>query len=89
MKKVKNRKNITDVSQAQENKRSSFVAKEDRCILCGAVVPEGRMVCWGCENEFTKKRCVICNKPIEGEDSICKHCSTTIFSSIDKTKNES
>ena len=23
---------------------------ENRCVCCGAVVPEGRMVCWSCEN---------------------------------------
>lgn len=22
----------------------------DTCVCCGAVVPEGRMVCWACEN---------------------------------------
>ena len=22
----------------------------DTCVCCGAVIPEGRMVCWACEN---------------------------------------
>ena len=22
----------------------------DTCVCCGAVVPEGRMICWACEN---------------------------------------
>lgn len=22
----------------------------DRCVVCGAPVPEGRMVCWQCEH---------------------------------------
>lgn len=27
---------------------------EDRCICCGAVVPEGRMICQACETYKTK-----------------------------------
>ena len=23
---------------------------DNTCVCCGAVVPEGRMVCWACEN---------------------------------------
>lgn len=22
----------------------------DTCVCCGEVIPEGRMVCWACEN---------------------------------------
>ena len=22
----------------------------DTCVCCGAVIPEGRMICWACEN---------------------------------------
>ena len=29
---------------------------EDRCIMCGAVVPEGRQVCANCEREKKKTR---------------------------------
>jgi hypothetical protein len=25
---------------------------EDRCIVCGEIVSEGRMVCWQCEHKF-------------------------------------
>ena len=25
---------------------------EDRCVVCGEMVPEGRMVCVNCENNF-------------------------------------
>ena len=30
---------------------------EDRCVCCGKIIPEGRQVCWHCENEVrcTKK----------------------------------
>lgn len=24
---------------------------EDRCVICGKPIPEGRFVCWGCLNE--------------------------------------
>lgn len=24
---------------------------ENRCISCGEIIPEGRMVCWSCENQ--------------------------------------
>lgn len=27
----------------------------DRCIVCGAVVPEGRMVCFACSGEIKIK----------------------------------
>ena len=23
---------------------------DNTCVCCGAVIPEGRMVCWACEN---------------------------------------
>lgn len=23
---------------------------ENRCVCCGAIIPEGRMVCWMCEH---------------------------------------
>lgn len=29
---------------------------EDRCVCCGECVPEGRQVCWGCENSVVRGR---------------------------------
>ena len=26
------------------------VVMDNTCVCCGAVIPEGRMVCWACEN---------------------------------------
>lgn len=26
---------------------------EDRCVICGKPVPEGRMVCWWCERRHS------------------------------------
>jgi len=28
---------------------------DDSCVCCGEYVPEGRQVCWGCENGTTHK----------------------------------
>lgn len=28
----------------------------DRCVCCGAVIPEGRMICPSCEREFADGR---------------------------------
>lgn len=27
----------------------------DTCVVCGAPVPEGRMVCWICEHKYEHK----------------------------------
>lgn len=27
----------------------------DTCVCCGAAIPEGRMVCWACENRQTDR----------------------------------
>jgi uncharacterized membrane protein YvbJ len=27
---------------------------EDNCVLCGVIVPEGRMICPHCENDLTE-----------------------------------
>lgn len=26
----------------------------DRCVHCGKIIPEGRMICWGCEHGVIK-----------------------------------
>lgn len=28
--------------------------REERCICCGAVIPEGRQICFNCENKKTE-----------------------------------
>lgn len=33
-----------------------IIASEDRCVCCGAPVPEGRMVCWWCEHQFCEDK---------------------------------
>ena len=27
----------------------SYITNDDRCVMCGAAVPEGQIVCWACE----------------------------------------
>lgn len=27
---------------------------ENKCIFCGAVIPEGRQICWSCEHSEIK-----------------------------------
>lgn len=31
---------------------SAYIACDNRCVICGAIIPEGRMVCWICEAEI-------------------------------------
>lgn len=28
---------------------------DNRCVCCGEIIPEGRMICWGCEKGHSKK----------------------------------
>ena len=39
---------------------------EDRCVICGDYVPEGRMVCAKCEEEMNSKH----HKPKHGKEEI-------------------
>ena len=29
---------------------------EDRCIMCGEIIPEGRQVCWSCEHKIMEDK---------------------------------
>ena len=31
---------------------NSYHVNIDYCVICGAPVPEGRMICWICEHQF-------------------------------------
>lgn len=39
-------------------------SKDDRCVICGAPTPEGRMICFCCENSVVP----VCVKPKEQEE---------------------
>lgn len=43
----------------------------DTCVCCGAVIPEGRMVCWACENRQSGRTERIANGTVGTAD-----CST-------------
>ncbi|MCD8396110.1 MAG: hypothetical protein LUD12_02795 [Lachnospiraceae bacterium] len=32
----------------------------DRCIICGAIIPEGRQACPSCEQRAGRKSCATC-----------------------------
>ena len=33
----------------------SYITNDDRCVMCGAAVPEGRMVCWAYETRVLEE----------------------------------
>ena len=35
-----------------QRKRSIMPCRENRCVCCGAIIPEGRQVCPHCEKRF-------------------------------------
>ena len=84
MKKTKNEKNSTDVSQALKNKNLPFLSYADMCISCGADVPEGRMICLSCENQYKKTPGVIFNRHVEKENSGCNDLTVDLFNLKDK-----
>ena len=45
---------------------------DDRCVCCGAVIPEGRQVCPSCESKAESK--VITN-PVKAIRAYCMECS--------------
>ena len=37
---------------------------EDRCVVCGEIIPEGRQICWNCQQSSRYFHCVMCGKDI-------------------------
>ena len=37
---------------------------EDRCIVCGSIIPEGRQICNKCEEGSHKYHCIVCGREI-------------------------
>ncbi|MBO5339850.1 MAG: hypothetical protein J6A62_02485 [Oscillospiraceae bacterium] len=54
---------------------------EDRCVCCGAVIPEGRMVCPGCEQAQTRKAEYAHTAEMSGEKPLKRQvgCSLRFF----------
>lgn len=44
------------------------------CIYCGAIMPEGRLVCPKCEDDFYTTRCIFCNSRIQPSSTVCQNC---------------
>ena len=36
----------------------------NRCVCCGEIIPEGRQVCFSCENQTKIYHCVVCGQQI-------------------------
>ena len=34
-------------------KKTIYRTKENLCVCCGAVIPEGQMICWSCEHGYS------------------------------------
>ena len=47
---------------------------ENTCIICGASIPEGLMVCPACECGDEPARCQICHCPVTAERTLCPSC---------------
>lgn len=45
---------------------------EDRCVMCGEVIPEGRMVCPSCEKNILKQELDAAIVATNATTSICK-----------------
>lgn len=47
---------------------------ENRCVICGAVIPEGRQVCPSCDsNPYIQKKCR-CGREIPAYREVCYEC---------------
>ena len=57
---------------------------EDRCVVCGAIVPEGRMVCPSCDEKYgvkdkdNIKRCAKCGVELPKDMTFCVPCAKQI-----------
>lgn len=34
----------------------TYIRPADSCVMCGAPVPEGRQVCWECEQDLKEEK---------------------------------
>ena len=57
---------------------------DNRCVCCGAEVPEGRQVCPTCEvkNDVIVARCSICGAIVKPGIEICPMCIAGIQEAI-------
>ena len=41
---------------------------EDRCIVCGEIIPEGRMICLQCERRYIKMGMILQDNQIMNDE---------------------
>lgn len=66
------------------------------CIMCGAHIPEGRIICPNCEEYCIKveeenknnSRCIMCGVPIPEGRIICTSCEEYCIKVEEKNKNK-
>ena len=51
------------------------------CVLCGALLPEGSMVCRACESRSLLHRCSICKRVIPEGVDVCPWCEAVLLNS--------
>lgn len=61
-----------------------IVLNDNRCVMCGEIIPEGRQVCWICERKSDQNKEVPSEIPrhgMEGTDRV--ECDTGVQRSDD------
>ncbi len=84
---MKNKKEIINISKFQENNRERLVENANTCISCGDIIPEGMLCCMACEKGMKRARCVICDAPLENDNSICTRCRNMFLRSKNTDQN--
>ena len=46
---------------------------EERCVICGSLIPEGRQVCWICEHDIVKIGSILQSHNAAEDDVIKAH----------------
>ena len=46
---------------------------EERCVICGSLIPEGRQVCWICEHDIVKIGSILQSYNAAEDDVIKAH----------------
>ena len=81
---MKKRKGTVKISEQTESKDIYYATGVNTCVCCGAIIPEGTLVCMMCEKELTVPRCTICNKPLANEVFICSSCRDILLNPKEK-----
>lgn len=84
---MKNKKKIRDIPESQQNNTARSPQNANICICCGDIIPEGMIACMACEKGMRWARCVICDAPLENDDSICPRCKNMLLHSKNTDQN--